>query len=97
MQFEDTCICEGVMLHFVAMGAPASPVHDSFIMQHGYVEELEEALRRTFYDRFGGEIPTSNEILEETKDDDSPPISIGLDEVLEFQKEYSHWQARNDA
>ena len=97
MQFEDSCICEGVMLHFAAMDAPALPVHDSFIMHHGYGGELEEAMRRTFYDRFGGDIPTSNEMLEETKADDSPPVWIGLDEVLELQKEYSQWQARNDA
>ena len=85
------------MLHFAAMDAPALPVHDSFIMHHGYGGELEEAMRRTFYDRFGGDIPTSNEMLEETKADDSLPVSNGLEEVLELQKEYSQWQARNDA
>lgn len=97
MQFEDSCICEGVMLHFASMNTPALPVHDSFIMHHGYGGELEEAMRRAFYDRFGGDIPTSKEMLEEYKADDSPPTSIGLDEVLELEKEYSKWQARNDA
>ena len=97
MQFEDSCICEGVMLHFAAMDAPALPVHDSFIMHHGYGGELEEAMRRTFYDRFGGDIPTSNEMLEETKADDSPPVWIGLEAVLQLEKEYSQWQTRNDA
>ena len=42
MQFEDSCICESVMLHFAEMDAPALPVHDSFIMHHGYGGELEE-------------------------------------------------------
>lgn len=97
MQFEDSCICEGVMLHFASMDTPALPVHDSFIMHHGYGGELEEAMRRAFYDRFGGDIPTSKEMLEEYKADDSPPTSTGLDEVLELEKEYSKWQARNDA
>ena len=97
MQFEDSCICEGVMLHFAAMDAPALPVHDSFIMHHGYGGELEEAMRRKFYDRFGGDIPTSNEMLEETKADDSPPVWIGLEAVLQLEKEYSQWQTRNDA
>ncbi len=97
MQFEDSCICEGVMLHFAAMDAPALPVHDSFIMHHGFGGELEEAMRRAFYGRFGGDIPTSKEMLEEYKADDRPPTSIGLDEVLELEKEYSKWQARNDA
>ena len=85
------------MLHFAAMDAPELPVHDSFIMHHGFGGELEEAMRRAFYDRFGGDIPTSKEMLEEYKADDSPPTSIGLDEVLELEKEYSNWQARNDA
>ena len=31
------------MVHFAAMDAPALPVHDSFIMHHGYGGELEEA------------------------------------------------------
>ena len=85
------------MLHFAAMDAPALPVHDSFIMHHEFGGELEEAMRRAFYGRFGGDIPTSKEMLEEYKADDRPPTSSGLDEVLEIEKEYSKWQARNDA
>ena len=61
------------MLYFAAMDAPALPVQNSFIMHHGYGGELEEAMRRTYYDRVGGDIPTSNEMLEETKADDSRP------------------------
>ena len=57
LQFEDSCLAESVMVHFAAIDAPALPVHDSFIMHHGYGGELEEAMRRAFYDRFGGDIP----------------------------------------
>ena len=97
MQFEDSCICEGVMLHFAAMDAPALPVHDSFIMHHGFGGELEEAMRRSFHDRFGNDIPAKQEIIEVQVSDDSPPKSVGVDDVLEAAKEYSKWQARNDA
>ena len=97
MQFEDSCICEGVMLHFAAMDAPALPIHDSFIMHHGFGGELEEAMRREFHNRLGGNIPTNDEMLEWTPSDDTPPKSVDFDEVLEAEKEYSHWQARNDA
>ena len=45
LQFEDSCICESVMLHFAAMDAPALPIHDSFIMYHGFGGELEESMR----------------------------------------------------
>ena len=97
MQFEDSCICEGVMLHFAAMDAPALPVHDSFIMHHGYGGELEEAMRRSFHDRFGNDIPAKQEIIKFQVSDDSPPKSVGVDEVLNAEKKYSKWQARNDA
>lgn len=97
MQFEDSCICEGVMLHFAAMDAPALPIHDSFIMHHGFGGELEEAMRREFHKRLGGDIPTSEEMLKWTPADNSPPKTVSVDEILDADKEYSKWQARNDA
>jgi hypothetical protein len=97
MQFEDSCICEGVMLYFAAMDAPALPVHDSFIMHHGSGGELEESMRREFHKRLGGDIPTSKEMLAWIPSDDSPPVSPDFDEVLVAEREYSQWQARNDA
>jgi hypothetical protein len=97
MQFEDSCICEGVMLHFAAVDAPALPVHDSFIMHHGFGGELEESMRREFHKRLGGDIPASKEMLAWISSDDSPPVSPDFDEVLAAEREYSQWQARNDA
>ena len=97
MQFEDSCICEGVMLHFAAMDAPALPIHDSFIMHHGFGGELEEAMRREFHKRLGGDIPTSEEMLKWTPADGTPPKTVSIDEVLHADKEYSKWQARHDA
>jgi hypothetical protein len=97
LQFEDSCICESVMLHFVAMDAPALPIHDSFIMHHGYGGELEESMRRSFHERFGSDIPRKKEIIEWPMSDDSPPRSIDFEEAFEAEKEYSQWHARNDA
>jgi len=97
LQFEDSCICESVMLHFAAMDAPALPIHDSFIMHHGYGSELEESMRRSFHERFGSDIPRKKEIIEWPISDDSPPRSIGFEEAFEAEKEYSQWHARNDA
>ena len=97
MQFEDSCICEGVMLHFAAMDAPALPIHDSFMMHHGFGGELEEAMRREFHKRLGGDIPTSEEMLKWTPADDTPPKTVSVDEILHADKEYSKWQVRHDA
>ena len=97
LQFEDSCICESVMLHFAAMDAPALPVHDSFIMHHGFDGELEETMRRSFHERFGSDIPAKQEIIEWPMPNDNPPRSIDFEEAFEAEKEYSQWHARNDA
>lgn len=96
LQFEDSCIAESVMLHFASMDAPALPVHDSFIMHHGYAGELEEAMRRGFYERFKGDIPIKEEMLKWVKSDDSEPSTIDVDTIVEHMEPYSLWQKRHD-
>ena len=97
LQFEDSCIAESVMLQFAAIDAPALPVHDSFIMHHGYGGELEEAMRRSFHERRGSDIPVKQEVITWSVSDDSPPKSVSVDEILESDAEYSQWNARNEA
>ena len=91
------------MLHFSAIDAPALPIHDSFVMHHGYAGELEESMRRTFYDRFGQDIKVKAEMIEEVKPKDDYPIGhpkfwqdISIEALLEGDKEYSQWQDRDD-
>ena len=50
------------MLQFAKMDAPALPIHDSFIMHHAFGNhgELEEAMRRAYYNRNGKDIGVSN-------------------------------------
>ena len=97
LQFEDSCLAESVMLHFAAMDAPALPVHDSFIMHHGYGGELEEAMRRAFYDRFGGDIPIKEEVIVEmtAKPFDEQP-ELTFDEIIKGEAEYLQWQDRDN-
>ena len=97
LQFEDSCIAESVMLQFAAIDAPALPVHDSFIMHHGYGGELEEAMRRSFHERRGSDIPVKQEVITWSVSDDSPPKSVSVDEILESDAGYSQWNARNEA
>ena len=58
LQFEDSCIAENIMLQFTDMNAPALPIHDSFIMHHGYGDKggLEEAMRRAYFERFNSSL-----------------------------------------
>ena len=97
LQFVDSCICEGVMLHFAKIDAPAYPIHDSFIMHHGYGGELEEAMRRSFYEIFDNDIPVKHEIIDWESSNDVAPHTIDIEVILQKQNEYSQWHARNES
>lgn len=61
MQRIDSDLAEGVMLHFADYATtrpPVLPVHDSFIMHHGYEDELSEVMNKLFQTRFN----TTNKI-----------------------------------
>ena len=95
-------MAEGIMLDFVKEDTPALPVHDSFIMHHGYAGKLEESMRRTFYDRFGQDIKVKAEMIEEVKPKNDYPIGhpkfwqdISIEALLEGDNEYSQWQDRD--
>ena len=66
LQFLDSQIAEGVMLHFANLeSAPVLPIHDSFIMHHAYGDtlgELEETMRKSYFNITGGEINTTAQI-----------------------------------
>ena len=97
LQFEDSCIAESVMLWFQKMDAPALPVHDSFIMHHAYGGELEEAMRRGFYERFNSDIPIKEEILETLPAllYEEQPDNLSVEDILKGEVEYSQWQDRD--
>jgi hypothetical protein len=102
LQFQDSNIAERVMLHFAGMDAPALPVHDSFILHHGYGEsgEVEEAMRRAFYDVMREPISKiDKEILTWTyrKDegDNDEPKTLELDAILSGDDDVSHWRERH--
>ena len=89
------------MLHFAEIYAPALPVHCSFILHHGYCEsgEVEEAMRRAFYERFQADIPVKQELInwsyrkQESEDGDFPAIDI--DTLLKTDKDVSQWKKRH--
>ena len=97
LQFEDSCIAESVMLWFKKRDAPALPVHDSFIMHHGYGGELEESMRRGFHERFGSDIPVKSEIIEELPSlpFEEQPYNLSVEDIIKGELEYSQWQERD--
>ena len=99
LQFEDSSIAESIMHQFAAIDAPALPIHDSFIMHHGYASELEENMRRGFYERFGRDINVKHEIVKEVthnEDNTIEPKSLTVDEIREGDKERTQWTERSD-
>ena len=102
LQFVDSNIAERVMLHFAGMDAPALPVHDSFILHHAYGEsgEVEEAMRRAFYEEVGEHISkVDKEILTWTyrKDEGETdePTTLELDTIISADDDVSQWRDKH--
>ena len=87
------------------MDAPALPIHDSFIMHHGFgtYGELEEAMRRTFYDRFHRDIKVKVDMVVPIKPTKDYPIGdknffadTSIDGIINAENDYSQWRDRDD-
>ncbi len=102
LQFEDSIIAENIMLQFAKMDAPALPIHDSFIMHHGFANygELEEAMRRAFHERFHRDIGVSRDLVVQHKSniplDKDGFVSLEIDDILNAENDYSQWRDRDD-
>ena len=95
LQYTDSSIAESVMLQFAELNRMTLPIHDSFIMRQGYAGDLEEAMRRAFYDEFQSDIPIKHEVIVERvalfKDDGTPRTEA----VTKDDREHSQWYDRN--
>ena len=102
LQFMDSNIAERIMLHFAGMDAPALPIHDSFILHHAYGEsgEVEEAMRRAFYEEVGNHISKIDEEIltwdyRKAKDDTLEVKTLELDAILSADNDVSQWRGRH--
>jgi len=100
LQFYDSQIAERVMLHFAKRDIPVLPVHDSFIMHHAYGEELgelEEAMRRAFYEHFKKDINVKSEIgvMLPSSFDGKEWRDLSFEQQVQGPPEYSQWEDRN--
>jgi hypothetical protein len=53
LQRIDSDMAEEIMLHFCAMKVAVLPVHDSFLVHHGYESELKKVMTKAFKRRYG--------------------------------------------
>ena len=109
LQFEDSCIAESVILQFVNSDTPALPIHDSFVMHHGYGDKggLEEAMRRAYFERFNSSLSEKRDLVEKVDhkkirlDDEKKPVNNGngtiqVDDIFNADSDYSQWRDRDD-
>ena len=108
LQYIDSCIAENLMMHYAKEDQPVLPVHDSFIMHSNFGEnsELEESMRRAFYEHFKRDIPINGEIgttLPTIHDENKPTITdpsnlewenTEIDYIINYENEYSQWRDR---
>ena len=101
LQFKESTIAEKVMLHFAGKDAPALPIHDSFIIHHGYAEsgEMEEAMRRAFHETFGESIKVSQEMIDwqyrKTQSDSDEIKPLSFKQILQADDDVSQWRHRH--
>ena len=62
-QYKDSGIVESVMLKFVKHNQVILLIHDRFIMPAGFAGDLEEAMRRVFYDEFQSDMHIKHEVI----------------------------------
>jgi len=109
LQFEDSCIAESVILQFANSDSPTLPIHDSFVMHHGYGDKggLEEAMRRTYFERFNSSLSEKRDLVEKVDhkkirlDDEKKPANNGdgiiqVDDIINVDSEYSQWRDGDD-
>lgn len=99
----DSDIAEKVMLSFAKRDIPVLPVHDSFLMHHGYEKELQEAMAKAFEEVVGATIElTAKEsnimrVNSPTLEEDSGSYGLEIEELLEAIDSYKGYNERLDA
>ena len=75
-------------------------MHDSFLMHHAFCEELvelDEAMRRAFYEHFKKDINLKSEIgvLLPSSFDGKHSDELTIEHIVHGPPEYSQWESRN--
>ena len=108
LQYIDSCIAENLMMYYAKEDQPILPVHDSFIMHSAFGEssELEESMRRAFYEHFKRDISIKGEIgttlptiHDENKPTNDDPTNLEwenteIDYIVNYENEYTQWRDR---
>ena len=92
-------MAERLMLHYAKYDHPVLPVHDSFIMHYAFGEmgELEEQMRKSFYEQFNRDITIKGEmgIIRTTSFSGLSSEELTFEQLISGPPEYSFWNRRN--
>ena len=94
LQFEDSCLAEAILVHFSSIDAPALPIHDSFIMHHGYGAELEDQMRKAFYERYNTEIKSPTSVIRPVETGTAEVMALDIDEAINGPKGFESYTQR---
>jgi len=82
LMYEDSLLATKVMHHFAKYGIPCLPVHDSFIMHHGYENELRDKMNEFFEERYGVKAKIKNEEVIFFRDEKDFNAKHALEDVI---------------
>ena len=88
LQYIDSCLAEELMLRFIDEKSDTAllPVHDSFIVHHGYASELKDMMLETFEKNFGDQIAVKEleKEFSHIADRAITPVSKDVTEVIQL-------------
>lgn len=98
LQRIDSDIAEKILLHFTSKGIPILPLHDSFLMHHGYESSLEPIMVDVFEEVVGAK-PKIDKKVKQTLHSlelpgqsayDAEPVSDDVKELLAAMQGHDH-------
>ena len=85
LQKIDSEIAEIVLLHFAKRNIPILPLHDSFLMHHGFASELSEAMQKAFDKLVGGAVNVDQKLMERLPSlPESQPEEDDLQDIIDL-------------
>jgi hypothetical protein len=97
LQYLDSRLAEEVLLEFTRQDIPCLPIHDSFIMHHGYADDLTAAMRNAFDSLFNVHVDIKAEKRAVRPMGDGKPLTDDIDELLKGEPGYSQYTKRLEA
>jgi hypothetical protein len=85
---EDSELATAVMHYFAKQGVACLPVHDSFIIHHGYEDELRKKMIELFTEKYGVPPTTKNDAVIFANGEKALSIKPTIEEILEANDTY---------